>query len=262
MNNFFVFGMKRSGHHAVINWMCEQGKPSFHVNNIGFDFDYLHDPVTRKHSDIKSILYAKRYTADSDDPEKVTYRRALRMGCNLAVYSAEDKWFGLCSAIMREKIDCSNLTYVIVVRDPYNFIASRLKNKRRTIRRRWPAQMEIWKEHVRACLNKDDKDFVDINFNKWFVDKSYRKRIAGILNIPFTDKGLNDVRIGASSFDGSRFEGNAQKMGVLKRWRRYKNRRSYWDLIDDETVELSEQYFGLTNVKTGIWDLVTLKELG
>lgn len=249
--HFFVLGVKRSGHHAIIHWICKQEKPSFHANNVSFGFDHLHGPITKKHPHIEHISHVLIYMADGNINFKVKYNETLKNDYDLAIYSAEDKEFSLCSKIMHEKIDCTNFTYIIVVRDPYNFVASRLRNNSKPMKYRWPAQIEVWKDHVRTCLNKDDKNFVDINFNKWFVDKDYRKYVTNILDIPFTDEGLNDIRTGKSSFDGRRFGGSAQKMEVLERWKYYKDNESYWDLIDDEMVELSKQYFGLEIERRG-----------
>lgn len=239
---FFVIGVKRSGHHAIIHWICRQSNPSFHVNNLSFGFDALHGPTNVKHPHIDNITNALVYRDDDKLDFKVPYEEVLRGNYNTAVYSAEDKKFDLCAEIMPKKIKCSNFTYVIVARDPYNFIASRLKNNSGPMKYRWPAQIEVWKDHIRTCLN--NRNIIDINFNKWFLDVDYRKFISESLEIPFTDEGLNEIRTGKSSFDGRRFNGSAQEMEVLNRWQIYKNDNSYWNLIDDEVIELSKKYFG------------------
>ena len=81
--------------------------------------------------------------------------------------------------------------------------------------------------------------------NEWFSDIDYRKQLAKTLDIPFTDAGLNEVRdiMKGSSFDGRQFDGKAQEMKVLERWKEYKDDDKYWEYIDDEMVELSKQYF-------------------
>ena len=115
---------------------------------------------------------------------------------------------------------------LIILRDPFNWIASRLQvglQQHRT---------HMWKNHVRSNEQK-------IIFNKWFLDRAYRKEVCDMLNLNFTDDGLDEVFWhGSSSFDGSTFDGKAQEMKVLERYKKWENDKKYLSLIDEEMKQL------------------------
>ena len=86
-----------------------------------------------------------------------------------------------------------------------------------------------------------------INFNAWFVSQDYRKNLSKSLGLKFNDKGLNIVpETGeGSSFDHRKFDGKAQKMKILDRWKVLKDKSGFRSLFrDPEIWKLSEKIFG------------------
>ena len=127
-----------------------------------------------------------------------------------------------------------SVTSIVLVRDPYNLFASRSKDPR--IKMIGDEAKTLYKSHMDVAMN--GSDFVDINYNSWFKDKKYRNNLADRLNIPFTDKGLNDIIWpGVSTFDGSDYDGKAQEMRVLERWKQLGE-----DFISTEMDEELRQY--------------------
>lgn len=213
----FLLGTGRSGHHAIINWLCRQSIPSLYFNNcapgsetlLGIPYVYTHEKISTAS---RSLL------VDND------YR--------LIIYNFSNQFF--------RELEDKDMDMIIVVRDAYNFVASRKKRLPKNIKR----GIDLWKDHVKTCLEKRT-NVIDINYNKWFSDIDYRKQIANKLDITFTDAGINDIPdiMKGSSFDMMEFNGRAQQMNILERWKHYKDDESYWNLIDDEMIELSREYF-------------------
>ena len=91
-----------------------------------------------------------------------------------------------------------------------------------------------------------------MKFDDWFANKTYRKKIAEQLNLNFSDAGLNTIMpMGwgkkGSSFDKMEYDGNAQKMKVLDRWKEYKdNPVEFTNVLkmNNELREMSEKIFG------------------
>lgn len=199
---FLVFSMKRSGQHAIINWMMAQSKGSRHFNNCKIK---------------NKVIVTKR-------------GKRIKDGGHLTICNFEDRPIGM--PFERAK-------YVVILRDPFNLVASRL----RSTHPKMGTKMQMpWKQHVKKALV--DKRVIDVNYNEWFKDVEYRRQLADRLGLNFTDAGLNRVpKIGGSSFDRHRYDGKAQQMDVLNRWKAYVNDNNFWKQIDEEMVELSRQYF-------------------
>ena len=200
---FLVFSMKRSGQHAIINWMLSQSKKSIHYNNCKIKKGF----VVSKHK-------GKR----------------IEDGDYLTICSIEDR-----------PIDTSfkNVKYIVILRDPFNLVASRLRS---TYPKMSSGMWTIWKQHVRTALAS--KDIIDINYNEWFKDINYRRLISNKLGLNFTDSGLNRVQGRAeSSFDGYKYDGKAQQMDMMNRWKFYEDNDNFWGHIDEAMIKLSKQYF-------------------
>jgi hypothetical protein len=77
-----------------------------------------------------------------------------------------------------------------------------------------------------------------ISFDKWFSNQKYREDIATLLELDFTDNGLNDLGIpgAGSSFDGYKFTDNAQHMNVLNRHEQMKDYPIYNFFMKDERL--------------------------
>ena len=78
-----------------------------------------------------------------------------------------------------------------------------------------------------------------INFNNWFVSKEYRKKISETLGVPFTDKGLEFIPEDGkgSSFDKRQYNGIAQQMKVLERYKVFMHDELYLEAMEDEELQ-------------------------
>jgi hypothetical protein len=171
---------------------------------------------------------------------------------------------------------------VIVIRDPYNFLASRLKKlDQLTGIKDIDTIVAFWKELAREAIvveQHPENSRVVVNYNRWFSDKDYRQHLCKRFYGNFSDYSLRRVPRsgGGSSFDEKTFDGNlsvrdvlhkwnkllqlrtyrkvgsylkrlqgARQMKVLERWREMKQDRRLVKLLEDrELIQLSRKIFG------------------
>lgn len=139
---------------------------------------------------------------------------------------------------------------LVVIRDPYNWLASRLKGEglyyvftEKTIPR--------YKLLIEYATNNPPPNVVCVNYNEWFSNKDYRKEIIESCGLTFTDKGINSLSKwgGGSSFDLKKYKGKAQEMKVLERWKKMKNNEKYRHILLEKHPELQEialKIFGMS----------------
>jgi len=84
-------------------------------------------------------------------------------------------------------------------------------------------------------------------FDKWFESEEYRAEFSKSLGLDYCEDGVNEViRNVGSSFDGFRYEHDAQKMDVLNRWKYYPNSQDYLKkLSTDEIIVKTRQIFDI-----------------
>jgi hypothetical protein len=127
---------------------------------------------------------------------------------------------------------------VVVLRDWRNYVASHIKHRERggnkglSICNR--VKTDIFKEYADYFLN--ESPYYPILFDAWFSNKEYRVKICEDLGLHFTDIGKQSVSDfgGGSSFDLQEFDGKAEKMNVLNRYKLYKDNEDYKRFMEDE----------------------------
>jgi hypothetical protein len=137
---------------------------------------------------------------------------------------------------------------VLLLRDPFNTFASRLKrfrdnpvrNRPNAIR---PAQ---WKQYAREFLKpRYLPDAVRVNFNRWYLSLDYRKSISEQLGWHFTDRGFGSKKSWIFSHGSSFGEADPLNLDVLNRWQTYQDDEEFRSYLDDEIRELSKRIFDL-----------------
>ena len=288
-----VCGLQRSGNHAIISWIVEQfnGKRVCFLNNV-------------RHGDFDPYVVApQKFAYGMDDVAEADWRATPK---TLVVYSYEDcarrlqpGATSLLESAFSAAFEAKRETYVgssarrldvIIVRDPANFFASRLRVlelTRITGVRDLPTIAAFWKELARAALaaeERQDDSTVVILYNCWFSDKRYRQDLSKRLGGTFSDASLGRVSSlgGGSSFDKTTMSADLSPADILKHWRKlfrpatYLNLPSYYRrlagarnmkvlerwrefeqderlrmiLADPEMTRLSRQLFGAPGVGT------------
>lgn len=231
---YFAYGMKRGGHHAVINWVLGHFDSWLYCNNCVCKKDRI----------------CVQYDSDIRTKGNQPYETAL--------LSFEDRPNFLESSfesILR--INKKPTKNILILRDVYNTFASRFRKKRFPHINGWGDtwtnfdDVSIWKKYALEFLGETCiiGDSVKINYNKWFANREYRKKISSNFG-EFTDSGLEDVLdfgLG-SSFEYMEFHGKAQQMDVEARWKEFYNDKEYIDCLtsDKEIEELNREIFGFS----------------
>lgn len=234
---YIIHGLKRSGNHAIINWIKAGGKFLFFNNIIG----------------ITSILRGWKTMPDPVDfnlwLQRKIFHRQLPLGNLLLrttlrnrsiIASLEDHDLQIRPF---QNIPCT-VRNILILRDPHNLLSSRIrKSSLKNNPEVYPKDtgpfmqrvLQLWKSHAREYLGITN--FLDskvcIYFNSWFSNINYRRHISRQLDFKFTDRGFSGVSASGlgSSFDGTRFDGDNKNMDVL-------NRRSH--LSDSEQQLLDD----------------------
>jgi hypothetical protein len=161
----------------------------------------------------------------------------------------EEKWVGAS----RDRND------VLILRDPFNLLASRLKwaygrfdRPSKPTLEDLRASVELWKVYAREFLGLTTylSDRLAVGYNQWFSDRAYRDAVGQRFGFVNQDLGVSQVaRWGPStssdSFDALQYDGRAQDMKVLSRWRQFETDPFFRELTRDvELHELSREAFG------------------
>ena len=202
---WLLHGMKRSGNHALVNWLQPQLDAAFFNNLVP----------------LGPLLRGRPMPA----PEDYARWRATHGAPSRVLASLEDHDLALFPFTAVD----APLRRLLAVRMPDQLFASRIRKAFVVDMPAYPREdgpvlrraMALWKQHAR-CLLGDAAAYpgrVAILFDRWFTDADYRAAIARALGVTFDDRGFGRVGAegGGSSFDGTRFDGDAAKMAVTDR---------------------------------------------
>jgi hypothetical protein len=212
-DDVLVFAMRRSGHHAIIDWMIALlGSNTTHYNDVCLLNDGLFLP--RKDLWYKNI-------------------RRVGDGAKHVINFEEVDLMGKFPEASKK---------VLVLRDAYNTFASRIKYRKKNLNysSRNKKMVEIWLQHAAEFVGETSflgKDTIKINYNKWFSDVSYRKELADQYFGGFLADRVDKVSHIGSSFDGFNFQGHAQDMKVLERYKLMLGNRELRDLSEQEKIK-------------------------
>ncbi len=261
-----VVGLRRSGNHAIINWIRAQApKNTTFINHTRIkgnpyrdvyeDQLFLQQNPTLKGWRCDDIEWWKREAKGDFSHKDCLIYSYEDQEIERVVHPAFEKRHNFYLGKSAKRYD------VIIMRDPFNLFASRLKgNKPRVNARNFDLMSvysrtrnlaELWVTYAQECLGETNflpNNKIFLGYNQWFTDIEYRKSIANQLNIEFSDAGFDEVVTAGgigSSFDGTSFNSNADQMDVLNRWQSFAEDPSYLDLFKTpELIEYSCRLFG------------------
>ena len=242
-----LIGMSRSGNHAIAQWILAQasGRVCFLNAAEGRSNPFL---TARAMDEGRPSYWTNIRTFDLAAEQRGEWCRK-----DLLLFSHEDGYLGRsCSAEFEQAHDAfvgasRRRVDVLILRDPFNLFASRLRCLWGLLTPR--TTVKVWKQHAREFLRETRylrHEPVVISYNRWCVDRDYRRRIAEALGLAFTDAGRRRVWPcnGGSSFDGRAYDGRADAMRVFDRWRHYADDPSFRRMFDAELCALSDRIVG------------------
>ncbi|MEM9399968.1 MAG: hypothetical protein AAF984_07140 [Verrucomicrobiota bacterium] len=252
-----VTGLRRSGNHAIMNWVRKQHKGEvFYINNARVKvnpFRHVYEEQVRKLED--DDIQGWR-TGDIERWRREALGEFLFKNC--LIYSYEDQPIEAFSDRTFEArhdlyFGKSKVRYdLILIRDPFNLFASRLRASERgksvdyqmdfmKVKSHKSSLPELWIDYAREYLDETrylQNIKVPVNYNLWVLDKEYRRQVAEKLAMDFTDAGFDEVMTngGGSSFDGVTLHGKASEMSVLERWKHFEEDDRFQALIKDPKI--------------------------
>lgn len=245
-NVYVVFAMKRSGHHAVVHWICQQNGSIRHENNPFKQWEKKRIVAN------KSVDYGQNprdlliNLEDFDLTDWAGYefdrfpviKGAERVYLVLLVREFRN-W--LASCLGRKDVDRER------DRDVYEFLEVEHRNEHGDLK---PPRIELYRQHLEEALSpRLFKDLIVIKYDEWFVSRQYRHELAETLGLEFTDAGKEDVTTFGygSSFDQQTYDGRAGKMNVLSRWRT--------DISGPEIFEILDRNSDIENRSGELFDI-------
>ena len=236
-----LFGLRRSGNHAIVNWLIPQLQSAvYHIN----------DPPA---SNIENA-FGKYYRCGIvvKGPKSL----ADIEGQIDLIISHENKRL---DTVRQDGPDCSSQYVILLLRDPYNLAASLWHNHKVVKNPNFIVPLynleSLWIQYAReylrqtsylACFAPGHR--LNISYNAWFADVRYRRMLSSSMGLAFTDKGINRIAGygGGSSFDLLKYQNRAQQMAVLDRWRKCVDDEKFWALLPHhgKVARLSEKIFG------------------
>jgi len=249
--NFNIYAIPRSGHNAIINWLVLQDTQ-------------IKQPIAdgkRDHS--ISNFYTMQKTPDTlliiphyhQQPRRKVKDALIEYNEKQIIVDNEHMGTSLLTMHSKPYINFTHKN-IVILRDIYNNIASVIQchsANRKQLMEHGKIYMESWKSHAREYLG--DTRYLTrptfILYNKWFTETKYRKNLAKKLGLHFTDLGMEKVPNAGSgsSFDAFNYDGVAQNMNTLNRWKGFLTDQVFYDLIDEEAVNLNRRIFTRPNVK-------------
>jgi len=208
------FGLRRSGNHAVMDWIFGHASCWVHYNNC-----YMHNGQ-----------------AETTHVERAGYGERP-----FTLASFED--YELC--FLREHLSDSP-RQVLLLRDPFNLFASRLKMVRNFNANKSSGfscldalsgrAIDLWKQYATAFL--DGYLCTNISFNEWYKNPEYRQDTSERLGFAFTDKKFG-------SQDGWKHSGGSSfgKVDPLNSYKHMQDDPEYLSYFDEETIELARRIF-------------------
>jgi hypothetical protein len=205
-----VHGLKRSGNHAIVNWIRGNKNIPFYNNIAPF----------------KKLLNENRLNAPNIQIRFILFERIIRECCKGNV-NPDHRILSIEDMPVNDDLfwsDPKNARHVLVVRDPKNLFASRVKKSFNIQHPAYPREFDsiaqravaLWKEHAREALGytffRSHKTI--IMFERWVVDFDYRSALASKLGI---DPDEDQLRRVAGQGGGSSFGDRAVTNSVLDR---------------------------------------------
>jgi hypothetical protein len=263
---FRIVSLRRSGHHAVIDWLMRQlAGEIVHLNDLRptvnpFRQYWLGGVRGKGHGAeyrMRDLAEIEFYSGDSGKDRLRQDSRGAFTPKDALLLNFEDCAISRVFSKRSHRLHdlhvgrSARIRNILILRDPFNWMASRLKIGFRDVKGPTRRTLtDLWLEYAREFLGETKhvpQPAVFVNYNRWFSEKEYRRELADELGVPFLDEGLGQVatQAGGSSFDGTAFEGRAQDMKVLERWRSFADDEEFRQLIGHaEVFDCSDRLFG------------------
>ena len=226
---FLVWGISRSGIHAIASWVYDN-----HHGNKVFLNDQLYD------SELTSSCHPGAYLYNYNQ-HKLSNRLIFEGDVfsssvlSIIVFENHDLACGNGDWFCRMIIGCANKCHnVLILRNLYDHYASFIsihndykhalptKRATRNLTSVNGFHLELWKMYAREMIEPKHlpPDTIRVYYDSWIQSSDYRKEIAAKFGFFSNGEAYRKVSHygGGSSFDGTKFHGCAPQMKLRNRW--------------------------------------------
>lgn len=242
-SDYHIYALRRSGHHAIMNWIIWSMPNLVLLRNDRIE----QDNTVIKYGKVQVFKGSKIYTMP------MAIRRLVwgSLPARIRIESFED----------RESIDTTKSDHsIVIIRDFYNNMASRLKWER-DFRNRFRVSdvqesetrsemlhaRELWKQYAQLAICPPPH-LLTILYDRWLNDVEYRDRLSSKLGISGDQQALNST---AQYGPGSSFEGMSNTPDPVRlsnRFKAFAEDKLYIEIASDpEILALNAQLFGETH---------------
>jgi hypothetical protein len=282
---YVISGLARSGNHLFISWLIsglkKMNKPIFYLNNIkGYEFS--------NNKALQRKLYSfgdnrSKEKLDANIYQSLATRKQYHLHClkklqtkPILIITFENKskeYIDIVSQILSKF--CDKLIKVMVLRDVFNFIASRIKSEEEILKilnisaeelerlkakRKDNLSKEEFSPKIADELDKfsgpgtdrlsiywwlnnleamNDKTWNIFNYNLFISEESFRKKLASDLNILYESTLLTKNKFGLTG-QGTSFTqhiGTSKEENYLDRWKEYKENPLMSELLKSGKIK-------------------------
>jgi hypothetical protein len=227
-----LFGLQRSGNHAVAAWLFQQfAAPVFFFNNVS----HFSDPVLHWHSGTVPNTVPLRKGALPSGRAFLEEVRLLRKAVLAMSYENLDLRKVPGRELIPNRLDAIGqsraIRRVVIFREFYNWFASRLRlveikgANPEVAADKILRHVALWRIYAHEVLGKTQflapEPVVHVLYDRWVSSGEYRLAILDELQIACLDNAIDHVPQigGGSSFDGTSFAGRGADMQIGQRWK-------------------------------------------
>lgn len=220
--NYLILAMKRSGHHAVINWIKAHTRQKLY-NNCCFGWEEKKLLTVRGMNEaINGIANIEDFNYDYWHEYDFMKFPFMLNGKVLIILRSANNWLASCYQRKYSKDEEQ--------RDVYKYLFKNYINERKELS---PSRVELYlKQMIMVKDLENNRSIVSIVFDDWFRDRAYRKYVAFKLGFDLDDEADSSIKYVAmngkgSSFDGMKYDLEAYNMNVLGRFEQLKDDKEF-----------------------------------
>uniref|UniRef100_A0A6C0J546 Uncharacterized protein n=1 Tax=viral metagenome TaxID=1070528 RepID=A0A6C0J546_9ZZZZ len=231
LNKYHIFGIEKSGTHAITTWVHRMQSNSILIDDATKEFctpDSLIPKISEETNKVK--CYEKVVTNfSSKQPLLFLHKNSPMVEVNTIITD--------CKVLISKLI--------IIIRNPYNNLASILKNylKEDEIASIIKKFIDLWKQYFYVCMQYPECVVV---YDEWVNSRGYRVAVANNLCLSNKEKNIFQItERGKSSFDTN--SKNIEINSVLRRYENYRSNELYNELVMNDK-ELKVMWNSITTV--------------
>lgn len=219
MRELRIFGMRRSGNHAIIEWIASHFDKTLHYNEC-WGWDRI------------------------ENKSQHVYGNKNANALGLTIYSYED----FCPS--EEEIKDSRS--LLILRDWYNMMSSRIISNRNTAKHRHAKNFNnknvlgVWLQYIDMYKSYQDKFIL---YNKWVTDPYYRQIVSNIFKLN-TNQDKYTTKLPSSGIGcGSSFDNNGtidtNMVNIRYKLLKDKNPNFYESILNDQVIDPCKKIFNI-----------------